>query len=788
MNSVQERHRPGVLKQQNKSHKHGRHRSKGAIHDALKGRVSAKATTKKVSRELHREERRNQAMQLRQKKREEMLLKKRFSSGVGNNHPLLLSVVPLSEKIDPLGVLELLKQADSDAVINNSSTGNVHISIPRLKQRFTIVCPRHGDLYGVLDALKVSDTVLFLLSADEAEGLDTTGEVLLTAAMAQGLPTPVVAVTHLDNVPIKKQHDKKNQLQKIFSRWLPDMKIMALDKCDEALNVLRRAGSQKLRSVTYRDRRPHMLVEEIEFVADSQEGDHGILKVSGYLRGHDLSVNGLLHIPNWGDFQMEKIEAPSDPYPISVTHKKHSEAETRLLEEADPSKQESLLSENPIDPMDAEQTWPTAEEIAEAEKEQKAQRLVKRVPKGMSDYQAAWIPDCDAEVDSDDESDISENPAVDAQSEMSSENDYEENEDEYETVSVSEAGEDAEKYDEKMDMEEENETLKKLKEAREDKIFPDERDTPQDIPARTRFQKYRGLQSFRTSPWDPKENLPQDYARIFQFENFERMRKRLLKEDDMEGALVGWYITVHVKNVPRHFVESHKSSDPLTIFGLLPHEQKMSLLNVVLKRPNTLGGQLPIKSKEQLIIHCGYRRFKACPIFSQHTNGSKHKYERFFQPDTTVVASMYAPIIFPPCPVLAFKETKQGTQMLVGIGSVLSINPDRIVVKRIVLSGHPIKVNKRSAVVRYMFFNREDINWFKPVELHTKYGRRGHIKEPLGTHGHMKCVFDGQLKSQDTVLMNLYKRVFPKWTYDPCVRVPHSMYNYSDLMSVDEVD
>jgi pre-rRNA-processing protein TSR1 len=30
----------------------------------------------------------------------------------------------------------------------------------------------------------------------------------------------------------------------------------------------------------------------------------------------------------------------------------------------------------------------------------------------------------------------------------------------------------------------------------------------------------------------------------------------------------------------------------------------------------------------------------------------------------------------------------------------------------------------------------------------------------------MKCVFDGHLKAQDTVLMNLYKRVFPKWTYD----------------------
>lgn len=69
--------------------------------------------------------------------------------------------------------------------------------------------------------------------------------------------------------------------------------------------------------------------------------------------------------------------------------------------------------------------------------------------------------------------------------------------------------------------------------------------------------------------------------------------------------------------------KSAQESKNLVIYGLLPHENQMSVMNVVLKR--TPDSEVPIKSKEKLIIQCGYRRFVVNPIFSQHTNGSKHK-------------------------------------------------------------------------------------------------------------------------------------------------------------------
>eukprot|EP01017_Pseudomicrothorax_dubius_P011215 TRINITY_DN14150_c0_g1_i2.p1 TRINITY_DN14150_c0_g1~~TRINITY_DN14150_c0_g1_i2.p1 ORF type:complete len:100 (+),score=16.07 TRINITY_DN14150_c0_g1_i2:64-363(+) len=84
---------------------------------------------------------------------------------------------------------------------------------------------------------------------------------------------------------------------------------------------------------------------------------------------------------------------------------------------------------------------------------------------------------------------------------------------------------------------------------------------------------------------------------------------------------------------------------------------------------------------------------------------------------------------------------------------------------RKILTGYPFKIHKRRAVVRFMFFNPKDISYFAPTELWTRLGLRGNIIESVGTHGYMKCIFNDLLKSNDTVCMNLYKRIFPVWPF-----------------------
>jgi len=76
-------------------------------------------------------------------------------------------------------------------------------------------------------------------------------------------------------------------------------------------------------------------------------------------------------------------------------------------------------------------------------------------------------------------------------------------------------------------------------------------------------------------------------------------------------------------------------------------------------------------------------------------------------------------------------DTYQTNVTGAAVGTLRSNDPDRINLKKIVLTGFPVKVHKNKAVVRWMFNTPEDVLWFRPLDLWTKYGRRGRIRVRL---------------------------------------------------------
>ncbi|CAG8517905.1 760_t:CDS:10, partial [Ambispora leptoticha] len=722
-----------ALKQTNKPFK-SKHATKSALKDKSKGKVKRVSIKNQVKPLSTKADRRNTAKQQQQKRREALFKANRFFDGL-RGAPKIVAVIPLCPDVKAYSAVVNIF-GSIDQTVPSLTKGVVLLNAERFKQKVQFILLERNFI-DILDACKVADFVVFVMSA-EVE-VDNFGERCVKAIQAQGVPTVIPGVMHIELQSPKKRNDVKKSLLSFINYFFPDEeKIYSLDVSQEVLSLLRTICTQLPKNIHWRDTHPYMLADDVGFDVYSENENFGTLRVTGYARGNPFSANRLVHLQNFGDFQLTQITS----CPVSNDKTDEMAMDIKVLDLPASDLQETLVAENESDFMSNEQTWPTREELDEGEVRSTPmnledipdaipgttpKRVLKRVPKGTSSYQAAWI------IELEDRKSISSLH-----------------------LSPEEEKRQLKEYMEKI-----------AKQQRDDLEFPDEVDTPVDTPARIRFQRYRGLQSFHKSPWDPYENLPVDYSRIFEFENFKRTKNRVLREASTGIVKPGQRITLHVANVPKAILEIFNSYRPFIVFGLLRYEHKISVLNFTVTRNSEF--KEPVKSKDSLILHCGFRRYVVRPLYSENIKGSKgannvHKFERFFNLGRTCIATIYGPIQMGNLPVILYKDTGNvNAPIFVATGTFTNVEPKRIIAKRICLTGYPFKVHKKSAVVRYMFFNPDDVLWFKPIQLTTKYGRTGHIRESLGTHGYMKCVFDGPIGQQDTVVMNLYKRVFPKW-------------------------
>lgn len=70
-------------------------------------------------------------------------------------------------------------------------------------------------------------------------------------------------------------------------------------------------------------------------------------------------------------------------------------------------------------------------------------------------------------------------------------------------------------------------------------------------------------------------------------------------------------------------------------------------------------------------------------------NSDKHKMEKFLHAGRFSIASVYAPISFTPLPLIALKSVNDvaASPAVVAFGSLRCVDPDRIILKKIILTG-----------------------------------------------------------------------------------------------------
>jgi pre-rRNA-processing protein TSR1 len=717
--------------------------------------------------------------------------------------PRIVAVVPLCSDVSAAAAVRSLNSS-IDIEEEVPEAGWTRTVVDRFKQKLQYLVVQR-ELLACLDACRVADFIIFVLSCEEE--VDEEGELILKAIESQGVSNCFTVAQKLDAVePAKRRPQVLGSLKSYITHWLPSTeKVFSLDARQDASNLVRSLCTTTTKGVNWREQRSYMFIEDISWPSGKSavtEDGTGEVVLTGVVRGQGLKADRLVQVGDWGDFQIEKITAA----PLETKKKGKDDAmavddeEEQVLER--PTDDQEDLAELAPEETIMDDVTNYAPSMAPSERkgvllddhhyfsdEEDEVTAVKpkRLPKGTSKYQSAWYIDDVSDSGSDLE-DFEDGIDEDRKSVYHPADGVEGMD--IDGRAMTEAGPSEYPQSEMFldpSPEDEAEQIAAYRksrktEAEEDLEFPDEIELHPNVDARERLIRYRGLKSLKTSIWETEEDKPyepEEWPRLLEIQDYKRTATRMIREAWAGGVKPGTRVHVHLRGVPTSLQQTQPR--PLALFSLLRHEHKKTACNYSILLSSDYPE--PIKSKTELIVQCGPRRMVINPLFSQagNTPNDVHKFDRYLHPGMSAIASFIGPLTWGNVPVLYFQRSAPSSDpsdamddsssspststshlKLVATGTSLAPSQRRVIAKRIILTGHPLKINKRIVTVRYMFFNDRDVKWFKSLPLWTRRGRSGFIKESLGTHGYFKATFDGKINPMDAVAVSLYKRVWPR--------------------------
>lgn len=236
----------------------------------------------------------------------------------------------------------------------------------------------------------------------------------------------------------------------------------------------------------------------------------------------------------------------------------------------------------------------------------------------------------------------------------------------------------------------------------------------------------------------------------------------------LEGYRPGMYVRVEIETVPCEMVTNLDPTYPLIIGGLLHGEENIGYVQTRIKKHRWYSRIL--KSKDPLILSVGWRRFQTLPIYSKLEDNLRHRMLKYTPEHVACMGHFWGPITPQGTGVLAVQDvaTREPGFRIAATGSIVEMDKSTQIMKKLKLTGVPMKIYKKTAFIKDMFNSPLEVAKFEGAKIKTVSGIRGQIKKAVSKPaGCFRATFEDKILLSDIVFCRTwYKVEVPKF-YNP---------------------